>query len=171
MKLYVFQPDEIKVPIKPKAKKAYDFDREFYSTDEWRNRRFEILERDEWMCRDCSKHYHERGAILQVHHINHKTHDLRDENLITLCLGCHNGKHNEKFLPGGSRYKLNVTKRYVKQKTHKDIGKNTDDSNLQRLEWYVEDFKSCNGFYPAGWVLKGKFKQKDIKKYYKKIFR
>lgn len=49
-----------------------------------------VLERDDYKCRSCGAR---QG--LSVHHIIFRSDEGPDEswNLITLCLGCHNGIH------------------------------------------------------------------------------
>lgn len=63
---------------------------------DWPQRRREVLQRDEYMCRNCERHEDMRGVSLEVHHIvprrrggtHHKA------NLMTLCEHCHDRVHN-----------------------------------------------------------------------------
>ena len=54
--------------------------------------RQKILRRDGWRCQSC-------GAIsnLEVHHKQFRSHagDDSDENLIILCVGCHEAMHSQ----------------------------------------------------------------------------
>ncbi len=65
----------------------------YYFRPEWRKIRLAILERDEWQCLECSKSIQGRDA-----HVHHKLPRALggldvDENLISLCSGCHATKH------------------------------------------------------------------------------
>ncbi len=56
--------------------------------------RMRVLRRDGWRCQDCSA-----ASNLQVHHKQTRGrfgHDCT-ENLITLCAGCHERRHERKF--------------------------------------------------------------------------
>ncbi len=50
----------------------------------------QVLERDGWRCQYCG-----RMTNLQVHHINQRSRlgDDTEQNLITLCAGCHESLH------------------------------------------------------------------------------
>jgi 5-methylcytosine-specific restriction endonuclease McrA len=50
----------------------------------------QVLARDGWRCQDCGTAYN-----LQVHHIHSRGRlgDDAEENLITLCAGCHRARH------------------------------------------------------------------------------
>ncbi|MEU4095266.1 HNH endonuclease signature motif containing protein [Streptomyces sp. NPDC026673] len=56
--------------------------------------RYKILDRDKRTCQDCGRTPKE-GVSLQIHHILpvHKGGQNDDENLITLCIQCHGGRH------------------------------------------------------------------------------
>jgi 5-methylcytosine-specific restriction endonuclease McrA len=59
---------------------------------EWRKRRAECYERDNWTCQDCGVKCTNKGPRrIQAHHVigrrNGGTDDL--SNLVTLCLSCH----------------------------------------------------------------------------------
>ena len=83
----------------------------FYNSGEWKRKRIEILKRDRFECQDCRKRLEDAraaGHILQgedrkirraeeVHHIaelkEHPELGLEDDNLISLCVKCHNLRH------------------------------------------------------------------------------
>jgi len=50
----------------------------------------EVLARDGWRCQDCGT-----AKNLQVHHLRSRGRlgDDAEENLITLCAGCHRARH------------------------------------------------------------------------------
>lgn len=59
---------------------------------EWRERRKECYERDNWTCRDCGVHCSSTGKNkIQAHHLIPRRHGGSDEldNLVTLCISCH----------------------------------------------------------------------------------
>lgn len=68
---------------------------------EWRKRRLEVYERDDWTCQDCGR----RGGKLHAHHIKPwaERPDLRydSENGVTLCPPCHYAKHRGTPRPRG----------------------------------------------------------------------
>ena len=51
----------------------------------------QVLERDGWRCQDCGSMQH-----LQVHHLEFRSQsgDDEEQNLITLCAGCHEHLHS-----------------------------------------------------------------------------
>jgi 5-methylcytosine-specific restriction endonuclease McrA len=53
----------------------------------------QVLERDGWRCQVCGSMQH-----LQVHHLTLRSHSGGDveQNLITLCAGCHEHLHRKK---------------------------------------------------------------------------
>lgn len=57
--------------------------------------RYTILERDGYTCQDCGSKRGDPGVRLQVHHIRPVRQGGKNqpENLITLCSGCHAGRH------------------------------------------------------------------------------
>jgi 5-methylcytosine-specific restriction endonuclease McrA len=68
------------------------------SRPEWKARRKEIYERDNWTCQKCGKRCQgvrsknrDRGRDIQCHHIISYiiSRDDSPDNLITLCLSCH----------------------------------------------------------------------------------
>lgn len=78
----------------------------FYRTKAWRMKRKEILERDGYECVHCKANgqftiYEQREdgkKLLEIDHIKElETHPhlkLDNNNLQTLCIDCHNKKHN-----------------------------------------------------------------------------
>lgn len=85
--------------------------KKFYNSKAWENKRIEILKRDHFECQDCRARIQkavEEGRWLperdkkisraqQVHHIQelkeHPELGLDDDNLISLCIQCHNLRH------------------------------------------------------------------------------
>lgn len=81
---------------------------EFLNTQRWKRKRAKILKRDGYLCQECKRYGRRKGgepvpAVL-VHHIQHyEEHPelaLADDNLVSLCEGCHNKMHPER---GGLR--------------------------------------------------------------------
>ena len=72
---------------------------EFYNSRAWAMKRQAILRRDGYMCRECKRYGRMREAVT-VHHIQHLEDRpdlaLADENLVSLCMACHNKAHPEK---------------------------------------------------------------------------
>jgi 5-methylcytosine-specific restriction endonuclease McrA len=72
---------------------------DFYQSEKWRRKRAAILRRDGYMCQECKRYGRARQAV-HVHHIVHLEDApelaFADENLVSLCLACHNKKHPEK---------------------------------------------------------------------------
>lgn len=72
----------------------------FYQSREWRQKRKEILKRDNNECQRCKSEgkYH---VAEHVHHIKHLDKypflALTNSNLISLCKRCHNKEHPEKL--------------------------------------------------------------------------
>lgn len=85
--------------------------KKFYNSKKWKTKRIEILARDKYECQDCIarlKAAKENNIELkgndrlirraeEVHHIKEleERFDLRldDDNLISLCVQCHNIRH------------------------------------------------------------------------------
>jgi len=78
----------------------------FYLTGAWKRVRLQRLRRDGYVCQDCLKKWLEdprwgapRRAVL-VHHIqpieSHPELALDENNLVSLCDGCHNQRHPER---------------------------------------------------------------------------
>jgi len=63
---------------------------------DWQRRRRDILQRDDYTCRNCERHREMRGVSLEVHHIIPRSRGGSHEayNLITLCQHCHDRAHN-----------------------------------------------------------------------------
>lgn len=91
--------------------------KKFYNSKQWKIKRIEILERDCYECCDCRKRLKdaaENGTYLapekrkiqmatEVHHVKelkeHPELGLDDDNLISLCCGCHNIRHGRMVQP------------------------------------------------------------------------
>ena len=74
--------------------------RQFYKSTDWKRKRKEILQRDNYECQRCkSKGKYHRAET--VHHIKHLKDfpelALVDSNLVSLCHICHNEEHPEKL--------------------------------------------------------------------------
>lgn len=85
--------------------------KQFYNSKEWKAKRLDILKRDKFECQDCRarlKEAAEKAVRLygedakirraeQVHHLKelreHPELALDDDNLISLCIQCHNIRH------------------------------------------------------------------------------
>lgn len=87
--------------LNQKLLKAIEEGREdiFYNSRTWRNKRKEIISRDNNECQMCK----EEGRFSKgetVHHIKHlkkfPSLGMTDENLVTVCNHCHNILHPEK---------------------------------------------------------------------------
>lgn len=83
----------------------------FYDSVAWKHKRLQILIRDHYECQDCRKRLNAAvaaGEILngkdrmirraeEVHHIQelkeHPELALSDDNLVSLCISCHNLRH------------------------------------------------------------------------------
>lgn len=65
---------------------------------EWKARRWEVLRRDKYSCRDCNKTII-TGRGLHVHHLyyigNNNPWDYPEDALVTLCAKCHEKIHNK----------------------------------------------------------------------------
>lgn len=73
---------------------------QFYKYSIWRDKRLEILKRDNYECQRCK----DKGGFSKaevVHHIKHLREypqlALVDDNLKSLCAACHNKVHPEKW--------------------------------------------------------------------------
>lgn len=65
-------------------------------TDDWEQRRLEVLRRDDWTCRNCGRKGGPTGdADLHAHHVVPVARGGRteDSNLVTLCERCHVRAH------------------------------------------------------------------------------
>jgi 5-methylcytosine-specific restriction endonuclease McrA len=67
------------------------------SITNWKNIRNKILDRDNYMCRICHKSTDE--ASLNVHHKDWDRNNNKNDNLVTLCSGCHKAVHREGYKP------------------------------------------------------------------------
>lgn len=67
---------------------------------EFKQVRNTIRQRDNYKCKLCGVPEEECIERLSVHHINYNKHDLRSENLISLCKSCHakTGKNREEWI-------------------------------------------------------------------------
>lgn len=69
----------------------------FHKQPKWIRKRKVILRRDEYMCRHCRR-YGKTTQATMVHHIypveDYPQLGLVNENLISLCNGCHEKMHN-----------------------------------------------------------------------------
>ncbi len=72
----------------------------FYHSKAWKDKRDEILARDNYECQHCKA----KGLVVkgtEVHHIIHLKDDwskrFDNDNLVTLCRACHNLEHPEKI--------------------------------------------------------------------------
>ena len=74
--------------------------KKFYKSGIWKNKRKQILRRDNYECQRCKRNG-EFSLAEVVHHIKHLDEfpelALTDENLESLCAACHNKEHPEKY--------------------------------------------------------------------------
>jgi hypothetical protein len=63
--------------------------------------RFRVLTRDHFRCRYCGRTAEEAGAVLQMDHVIPVSNggETSEDNLITACNTCNNGKSNKAVLP------------------------------------------------------------------------
>lgn len=70
----------------------------FYKTKKWQKKREIILRRDEYTCRECRR-YGKTTKAQVVHHVfpieNYPQFRLNTNNLISLCVKCHENMHNK----------------------------------------------------------------------------
>lgn len=87
--------------------RLYKTPADFYQSRVWQHKRKAILRRDGYQCQGC-KRCGKITKATQVHHIKHLDEypELRldDENLVSLCLACHNHEHPEKRKPFRGQY-------------------------------------------------------------------
>ena len=78
-----------------------------YNDPKWKRKRKTILRRDGYKCRECRRYGRNREAT-EVHHIKHVDEwpelAYKDENLVSLCHGCHNKMHPEKAIAARRGY-------------------------------------------------------------------
>jgi 5-methylcytosine-specific restriction enzyme A len=71
----------------------------FYNSKAWKDKRAYILKRDGYLCQECKKYGKNTEAKL-VHHVIEIEDDyslrLKNNNLVSVCHGCHNKQHPEK---------------------------------------------------------------------------
>lgn len=66
---------------------------EYLYSDEWRNIRNKVLERDNSICRVC-----EKNKATEVHHLTYENiYNEKLEDLISICRNCHNESHFPSF--------------------------------------------------------------------------
>ena len=72
----------------------------FYKSRWWKQKRRDILKRNNYECQRC-KEQGKFSPATNIHHIKpleaHPELALDDDNLISLCAACHNKVHPEKF--------------------------------------------------------------------------
>lgn len=70
-----------------------------YKSLRWKRKREHVLRRDNYICQWCRR-YGKTVEASTVHHIKHVDEcpelAFTDDNLISLCTGCHNKAHPEK---------------------------------------------------------------------------
>lgn len=77
----------------------------FYASDNWQKKRFEIMNKDQFICAICGKEAKKTKNTFNVHHIIPLSVSwelrLEDNNLITLCEECHKTTFNHEidFIP------------------------------------------------------------------------
>lgn len=91
----------------------------FYRCKEWREKRLDILERDNDECQRCKEQgkvaTEKDGKYLEVHHIKELEEypelAFEDDNLITVCTACHNYLH-DRFGESEKKYKFWTEERW-----------------------------------------------------------
>lgn len=71
----------------------------FYSSTEWKKKRALILRRDKYQCQVCKRYGRNREAGIVHHKLELEEYPelaLDNNNLISVCLSCHNKIHPEK---------------------------------------------------------------------------
>lgn len=68
-----------------------------YKSKKWKTKRNNILKRDGYVCKECSRYGKRDVPAEVVHHIFPYEHypnlGLKNDNLISLCNSCHNKMH------------------------------------------------------------------------------
>ena len=81
-------------------------------TSAWLRRKFDILQRDNYVCSNCLKDNFE--SQLEVHHLCYikgkKAWEYQDYMLVTLCRECHQKEHDEENI-----YKPNKISEWIKK--------------------------------------------------------
>ena len=93
---------------KPASDRVVDKDTmRFYKSKAWRETREQVLKRDNYECQECKK----QGKVSTINPNKHKSLDVDHikeldshpdlaydmDNLVTLCIACHNRKHNRNY--------------------------------------------------------------------------
>lgn len=65
-----------------------------YASD-WKAIARQIRDRDAWTCQDCGEQRRHWGHALHVHHIDEDKLNNDPRNLVSLCAGCHHGRHRK----------------------------------------------------------------------------
>lgn len=69
----------------------------FYKSKQWLRKRQVILKRDSYLCREC-KRFGKTTQANTIHHVlpleQHPEYRLTNDNLISLCMTCHNKMHD-----------------------------------------------------------------------------
>ena len=65
--------------------------KQYLKSEDWRERRKELLEEADYMCDECSE------KATQLHHLKYDNlgEEELDEDVIALCKECHKEKHEE----------------------------------------------------------------------------
>jgi len=67
------------------------------------NLKEQIRKRDKYTCQDCGITQNQIGRKLDVHHIDGDDTNNIEENMITLCLGCHNIREPRRLIKNKGR--------------------------------------------------------------------
>ena len=89
-----------------------------YAPQDWRSRRYFVLNRDGNKCVKCGT-----TSALEVHHVNPRKNawNHSSENLQTLCVDCHSKEHGKDFRKRAVRAKVAATRRYGKLTTFHQV--------------------------------------------------
>ena len=81
--------------------------KEYYLSEEWKEKRKEALKRAGYECQRCG----EQGKILQCHHRTYtRLYNERPEDLVVLCVDCH--KQADRQREKGNAYETYMSKKY-----------------------------------------------------------
>ncbi len=83
---------------------------QFYNSPKWRHKAKQILRRDKYQCQLCKRY----GRLTEAKIVHHKLEldeypelAFDDNNLVSVCMKCHNKLHPEKgYRPGRYKYKV-----------------------------------------------------------------
>ena len=67
-----------------------DYYREYLKSDAWQRKRYVVLKRDNWTCKECG------AKATEVHHLKYAKYQIGKEPidwLVSLCSPCHRKKH------------------------------------------------------------------------------